>query len=126
AAVTAGLAQPGRAPRLGRQPDGTFYVSTGQRIPAAAVAFSGRPIDLALHPSGQFYAVLSKTEVFLADASGVIAGSAAVLPYKVTAAFRGLAWSPDGTRLFASSDKGAVQSLTLTGRKLALGRPIPI
>ena len=71
-AVTAAVAESGRGPRLGRQPDGSFYVSTGQHIPPAAVAFPGRPIDLALHPSRQFFAVLSKSEVFLADSSGVI------------------------------------------------------
>ncbi len=35
---------------MGRQPDGSFLVSTGQRIEAGSIAFTGRPIDLALHP----------------------------------------------------------------------------
>ena len=35
---------------MGRQPDGSFLVSTGQRIEAGSIAFTGRPIDLALTP----------------------------------------------------------------------------
>jgi hypothetical protein len=49
-AVTAAVNQSGRGPRLGRQTDGSFYVSTGQRIPPATVAFPGRPIDLSSSP----------------------------------------------------------------------------
>jgi YVTN family beta-propeller protein len=126
AAVTAGVAQPGRAPRLGRQPDGSFLVSTGQRVPAAAVAFPGRPIDLALHPSGRFFAVLSKSEVFLADPGGVIAGSAVAFPKKAGPAFRGLAWAPDGNRLFASMEKGDVWTFALDGRALRAGPVVAI
>ena len=41
--------------RMGPQPDGSFLVSTGQRIEAGSIAFTGRPSDLALHPSGDFF-----------------------------------------------------------------------
>ena len=37
--------------RMGRQPDGSFLVSTGQRIEGGSIAFTGRPIDLAMHPT---------------------------------------------------------------------------
>ena len=33
--------------RMGRQPDGSFLVSSGQRIEGGSIAFTGRPIDLA-------------------------------------------------------------------------------
>lgn len=59
---------------MGRQPDGSFLVSTGQRIEAGSIAFNGRPIDLALHPRGEVFAVLNKSEVFLATTAGVRAG----------------------------------------------------
>ena len=36
---------------MGRQPDGSFLVSSGQRIEGGSIAFTGRPIDLALHPA---------------------------------------------------------------------------
>src|SRR5215213_6850268 len=93
---------------------------------AAAVAFAGRPIDLALHPSEQFFAVLSKDEVFLADPAGVVAGSAVPFPKKVHAGFRGIAWSPDGSRLFVSTDKGHLQTYRLDGRVLTAGPRIDL
>src|SRR5204863_7258318 len=60
---------------MGRQPDGSFIVSSGRRIEPGAIAFDGRPIDLALHPSGEFFAVLNQRSVFLATRNGVIPGS---------------------------------------------------
>ena len=109
---------------MGRQPDGSFLVSTGQRIEGGSIAFIGRPIDLALHPTGEFFAVLNKTNVFLADARGVRDGTE--LKLASTAGFRGLAWSPDGSRLFASIDKGYVQEIRLEGGKLAVGARIVV
>jgi DNA-binding beta-propeller fold protein YncE len=101
---------------MGRQRDGSFLVSTGQRIEAGSIAFDGRPIDLALHPSGRFYAVLNKSSVFLGDATGVFHDSKAELGCE--AGFRGLVWSPDGTRLFASTAQGHVQTFRLSGKSL--------
>jgi hypothetical protein len=45
---------------MGRQPDGSFLVSTGQRIEAGSIAFTGRPIDLALHPTKDLFAILNE------------------------------------------------------------------
>jgi DNA-binding beta-propeller fold protein YncE len=101
---------------MGRQPDGSFLVSTGQRIEAGSMAFDGRPIDLAQHPSGRFFAVLNKSRVFLADATGVRKETNA--PLGSDAGFHGLAWTPDGQRLFASTAKGYVQAFRLQGDKL--------
>jgi hypothetical protein len=44
---------------MGRQPDGSFLVSTGQRIESGSIAFTGRPIDLALHPMRDLFAILN-------------------------------------------------------------------
>ena len=102
---------------MGRQPDGSFLVSTGQRVEGGSIAFPGRPIDLALHPRGEFFAILNKTEVFLADARGVRPETIVPLGAGITAAgFRGLVWSPDGTRLFASTTR-ASPDLRLQGRE---------
>ena len=49
AAMVAGMARLATV-RMGRQPDGSFLVSSGQRIEGGSIAFRGRPIDLALHP----------------------------------------------------------------------------
>src|SRR5436189_189625 len=52
-------------PSIGRQPDGSFIVSTEQRIEAGTFAFSARPTDMALHPSGKFVAVLNQSTLLL-------------------------------------------------------------
>ncbi len=113
-------------PRMGRQPDGAFVVSTGQRIEADGRVFSGRPSDLAVHPSGKFYAVLGRNRVFLGtgekvdESAGVSLGS--------NAGFHGLVWSPDGKTLYASTQKGHIQSFSLSddGKSLVAGKLIPI
>jgi DNA-binding beta-propeller fold protein YncE len=109
---------------MGRQPDGGFIVSTGQRIEGGSLAFDGRPIDLAQHPSGLFFAVLNKNSVFLADSSGVRQASTAGLG--CDASFHGLAWSPDGTRLFASTAEGLINVYRLDGGKLGQDRTISL
>ena len=66
AALIAGMAR--LVPiRMGRQPDGSFLVSSGQRIEGGSIAFTGRPIDLALHPRDGVFAVLNKSEVLPGD-----------------------------------------------------------
>jgi DNA-binding beta-propeller fold protein YncE len=109
---------------LGRQPDRSFLVSTDQRIEPGAIAFDGRPIDLALHPSGKFVAVLNQNEVFLADKSGVLPGSAVKLGSG--ASYRGILWAPDGKTVFASVGAGYVQEIALEGTMLKLGPKIEI
>ena len=91
---------------MGRQPDGGFLVSTGQRIEPGSIAFDGRPIDLAAHPRENLFAVLSKSEVFLGDSSGIRKGTNVSLGPRASAGFRGLVWSPAGERLFASTGSG--------------------
>jgi len=98
-------------PRMGRQPDGGFVVSTGQRIEADAKAFSGRPSDLAVHPSGKFYAVMGRNRVFLGDAGQVY--ESAGISLGSNAGFHGLIWSADGKVLYASTEKGHVQTFQL-------------
>src|SRR5271166_3251876 len=73
---------------MGRQPDGSFVVSSGQRIEAGSIAFTGRPIDLAVHPTKDLFAILNKDSVLLATASGVIKGTEVALG--ASAGFRGL------------------------------------
>src|SRR5262245_18302974 len=82
------------AVRMGRQPDGSFIVATGQRIEGGSLAFVGRPIDMAIRPNDEVFAVLNKSSVFLARRDEVVKGSSA--PLGGSAGFRGLAWSPDG------------------------------
>lgn len=110
--------------RMGPQPDGSFIVSTGQRVEGGALAFAGRPSDLALHPSGSFFAVMNKTAILIGDAQGIRPG--APTPLGANAAFRGLAWSPDGKRLVASTDKGHLQVFTWENDKLTASARIDL
>ncbi len=111
---------------MGRQPDGGFLVSSGQRVEGGSIPFDGRPIDLALHPSGKFYAVLNKSGVFLGSIVDARPRTTVPLGHRVNAGFRGLAWTPDGTRLFASTDKGHLQEFRDDDGDLALGPRIAL
>ncbi len=110
--------------RLGKQPGGGFVVSTGQYVEAGSIAFQGRPIDLSVHPKTNVFAVLNKTSVFLATTKGTLPGTGQ--PLGANAGFRGLVWSPDGTRLFASTDQGHVQVFKYDGKFLELERRLDL
>ncbi len=101
---------------LGRQPDGTFIVATGQQIDSGTISFDGRPIDIALHPAGELLAILNQNSVLLANRSGALEGSD--VKTEAGASYRGCAWSPDGGRLYVSLSKGGVQYFHLDGRTL--------
>ena len=110
--------------KMGKQPDGGFIVSSGQKIKSPALAFDGRPIDMALHPSGEFFAILNQNEVFLATSQGILPDTTVKLT--AGAGFRGAIWTPEGGRLFVSISDGIVQELIQKDRKLTAGRKIEI
>lgn len=120
--VTAVAARHLATVRMGKQPDGAFVVSTGQRIQPGTIAFDGRPVAIALHPAGQFFAVLGQNTVFLAHASGVISGTES--PLGEGAAFNGLTWTPDGSRLYASVSNGTIHEFLCQGETLKPGRTL--
>ncbi len=109
---------------MGKQPDGSFLVSTGQRIEGGAIAFEGRPIDLAMHPVRDIAAVLNKKSVLLVTAGGVVKGSE--VPLGSSAGFRGLVWTPDGSTLAASTEQGSIQLFQIAGETLRLGPKITL
>src|SRR5262249_26777899 len=113
---------------VGKQSDGTFIVATGQHIDPGTIAFDGRPVDLALHPDGRYIAVLNQSSVFLATASGVVPDSSVKIAGRGEegAAFRGIAWNPDGIHLYASVSRGFVQEMKLASGKLTLGRKLEV
>ncbi|MBI1191321.1 MAG: hypothetical protein GC200_11655 [Tepidisphaera sp.] len=108
---------------LGYQKDGSFLVSSGQRIEGDAIAFPGRPSDIALHPKDDMVAVLSKNEVFLCTPKGVLGQSRSDLMRtpdgeRISAGFHGILWTgshegtnwtPDGMRFIVSTDHGHLQ-----------------
>jgi YVTN family beta-propeller protein len=69
------------------------------------LAYSGRPVDLALSPNGRFLAVLDRSAVLTIDlASGKFVGRA---EHK-GGSYAGLAFANDGIRLLASSIRGTI------------------
>ncbi len=115
-----------QSPKMGRQPDGGFLVSTGQRVEGGSIPIEGRPIDMALHPTEPVLAVLEQSRVLLVDASEIRKGAGASLSSGNSAGFRGLIWTPDGRRLLASTSRGEIRSFRYDGRKLTPGRRIQI
>lgn len=102
--------------RMGKQADGAFMVSSGQRVEAGAIAFDQRPVDMALHPSGTFAAVLGQNSVFLLNAGGVIPNS--TVPLMAGAAYHGIIWTPDGKKCLVSTEAGIVRELLYDGTTL--------
>jgi DNA-binding beta-propeller fold protein YncE len=101
------------APHMGKQPDGSFLVSSGQRVEGDAIAFTGRPSDLALHPTDDVFAVLSQHEVFICTPKGILARSHTPLG-DASAGFHGILWTndhrgsdwwPKAIRFVASTDQ---------------------
>ncbi len=109
---------------VGKQPDGSFIVSTEQRVVAGSVAFNARPNDMALHPTGTYAAVLNQGSVLFVSPDGVLAQSHTWLAS--AAAYRGIAWSPDGNRLFVSVANGYVQSLNFLRGRMIFGPRIDV
>ena len=104
-------AAPSANRRVGRQNDGTVVLPTNQEIaPLGLTAeFPGRPNAVAIRPGGLTAAVLTDQ----APAVTVVdLRSGTVLqrfnPGQGDAAFTGIAYNKDGTRLYASVKKGIV------------------
>ncbi|MEP6755640.1 MAG: hypothetical protein ABJA67_09080 [Chthonomonadales bacterium] len=110
--------------KVGKQPDGSFIVSTEQHIEGGAMTIGARPIDMAYRPGGGLLAVLCHHSVVLATKEGVQMRSFAWLGHG--AGFRGITWSPDGNRLFASVADGYVQEMALADGRLVLVRRIRV
>jgi len=112
--------------RMGKQHDGSYLVSSGQRIEGDAIAFHGRPSDIALHPKENVLAVLNQHEIFICTPTGPLARSHTPLGQDVSAGFHGLIWTgengsdwwPDAKRCVASTDKGYLQEFLYSDMQL--------
>src|SRR5436190_23790369 len=89
---------------VGRQPSGEFVVSTGQTILPGTLKFSGRPMELAVHPRDGLFAVATNREVFLANSTSILDSTRKKLDAGVS--YRGMTWSADGSRLYVSLSNG--------------------
>jgi DNA-binding beta-propeller fold protein YncE len=121
---------------LGKQEDGSFMVSSGQHIQGDAVAFRGRPSDFAMHPNGQFFAVLNQDDVFLLSPTGELARTRVALSdHREVAGFhgilwdydqRGVNWTPDGMRFLCTTADGYVQEVLYEDKILYLKERISL
>src|SRR5947207_4961220 len=89
--------------RTGDSADGKIVVPTNQVLSPAGrqVTFSGRPTDIALSPDGRWLAVLENSRVAIIDPeTGTIVSR---VPLAGGGSLAGFVFSPDCTRLFAST-----------------------
>jgi YVTN family beta-propeller protein len=95
-------ARPAHNPTLiGYQPDTNIFLPTGQTLSPAGhnLSFDGRPVDMALRPDGKLLAVMLADQVKLFDtAKGQFLPDA----LKGNHSYGGLAWSKDGSTLYAT------------------------
>lgn len=118
---------------LGKQPDGSHIVSTGQTLVPAPITFDGRPADFALHPRHDLLAVMTNREVFLVSRSGVMARTACPLPAGSGAGFRGVVWVDSGSdknwrgelaRFVCSTDQGYLQEYVFDDHQIVAGQKV--
>jgi DNA-binding beta-propeller fold protein YncE len=107
--------------KMGKQADGSFIVSSGRSILPGTIAFDGRPVDIAVHPNSDMFAVTCANRVFLANEAGV-------LPFELDlgegVGHHGIVWNAAGNMLYVSVSTGHVQEVLWDGAKLSLGRKL--
>lgn len=97
---------------VGPLEDGRIVVPTNQVLSPAGrqVIVGGRPTDVVLAPNGRWLAVLNVSEVMMVDVeTGKVVSRA---PGK--GSFKGIVFTPDGNRVYASSTKGQINVYDVT------------
>ncbi|MEX0642571.1 MAG: bifunctional YncE family protein/alkaline phosphatase family protein [Pirellulales bacterium] len=111
--------------RVGPLEDGRIIVPTNQVLSPAGrqVIVAGRPTDVALSPNGRWLAVLNINDVMLIDvASGEIVSRASQ-----KGSFKGIVFTPDGKRVYASNMKGSISVLNVSDDgQLSAAAPIAL
>src|SRR4051812_13922008 len=111
---------------VGPQANGRIIVPTNQVLTPAGkqVIVGGRPTDVALSPNARWLAVLNLREVQLVNVeSGDIVSSA---PNK-SGSFKGIAFAPDGKRLYASTVGAVIGMFSVSDAgKLSAEKPIEV
>lgn len=103
--------------KLGSQQDGSFLVSSGQRIEllGTTTTLPGlRPKDTAVSPNKRNVAVLTTRKLLVTDLDGKTVGEIGL-----TGSALGVAWDPRGGRLYASLGSGKVGVYSWNGKSLA-------
>ena len=121
--------QPPARAQVGPEPDGGFLLNTGWQIHPAgkAIPLSTLPMSLASSPDGQRIAVLN---------GGFLPASVDYLDMKtatktssvsITDAWRGLAFSADGARLYAGNGaRASITEFAVHGSRLTVSRKIDL
>ena len=121
--------QQARKQTVGPLPEGGFLLNTGWRIRPAGkeIPLSTLPMSAALAPDGRMMAALNggylPSSVDLLDMETVrkVSGVA------ITDGWRGLAFSPDGGKLYAGGGaRGSLVEMTVAGNRLAIARRIDL
>src|SRR5690349_3932593 len=111
---------------IGPQSDGRIIVPTNQILAPAGkqVMLPGRPTDVALSPDRKWLAVLNSRDVTLTDVeTGKISSHVTIRG----GGFKGIVFSPDGSRVYASSMKGGILVAKVSkDGKLTVAKPIEV
>lgn len=110
--------------KLGLQPDGSYLVSSGQRIQLLGTfkRLDGfRPKDMCLSPDGKQVALLTHRRLMVMLPDGTRIADAAI-----SAGPLGVAWAPDGKTIYASLGTGKIGTYSLEGDKLTVGKDIAV
>ncbi len=103
--------------KLGKQDDGRYLVSSLQHVELLGVTKTlqgQRPKDMAVSPDGKLVALLAHRRVYVAEPNGNIIAEIAH-----SAGALGIAWSPDGRKVYATLATGKIASYSWSGGKLA-------
>ncbi len=122
--VSVGLAIQKTNPHIGKQEDGSYIVSSYQRIEAGSIPFDSRVIESALTSDGKLLAVVAESKIFLLDT--VTKGVLSSIPMKGNGGYRGAIWNHDGSRLFVSAADGQINEYLLAENKLTQVRRLSI
>jgi len=93
--------------QVGAEDPNRIVVPTNQVLSPLGrqVAYTGRPTDLTMSPDGRWLAVLDFQQVLLIDP---VAGKIVSQAPHADGGYAGIAFTPDGKRLYASSFTGAI------------------
>ena len=100
--------------KLGQQADGSFLVSSGQRIEllGQVTRLEGvRPKDMALSPDKQHVALLTHGRLIVSDLSGTKLGAVTL-----SAGPLGVAWARDATVIYAALGSGKIGEFGWNGK----------
>ncbi|MGV3614795.1 MAG: alkaline phosphatase family protein [Fimbriimonas sp.] len=102
--------------RLGQQPNGSYLVSSDQRIELLGAVTRleyARPKDAQTSPNGQYVAVLAHRKLVVFDADGKLVAETAL-----NAGPLGLAWANDGRKVYATLSTGKIAHYDWDGQGL--------